>query len=369
MRTKNLKVSTKNKKYSIIIGSNLFNKFRKVIKPYTKSKKVFIITDENINKFYSKKINQANNSEDLDVEIIIIKPGEKQKNFKIINILLTKLLEKGISRNDTIIAFGGGVVGDISGFVASIVLRGVNYIQIPTTLLSQVDSSVGGKTGVNSIHGKNLVGSFYQPSVVFIDIDFLKTLPEREMRAGYAEIFKYGLIQDAKFLNWLLKNGKNILKKHNNSLIHSIYQSCKCKALIVSKDEKENNIRALLNFGHTFGHVIEQANEYKKNLNHGESVAIGMIMALKLCMEMKLISQQEFQDIYFHFKSLKLSTSIPQAIKKKLTLKKFLNVMSKDKKVFNNKIKLILLKKIGNAYQTNEFKVNLLEKVINTAIK
>jgi 3-dehydroquinate synthetase len=228
---------------------------------------------------------------------------------------------------------------------------------------------VGGKTGVNSIYGKNLIGSFYQPSAVFIDTNFLNTLPNREMRAGYAEIFKYGLIQDIKFMNWLLKNGENILKKDKKSVIQAVYQSCKCKSLIVSRDEKENNIRAILNFGHTFGHVIEQANEYKNNLNHGESVAIGIMMALKLCVEMKLVSQQEFLNIQLHFQSLMLPIYIPRELKKKLTLKKFLNVMSKDKKASNNNINLILLNKIGKAYQTNKFNVNLLEKVINSAIK
>lgn len=368
MKIKTLKISTTNKSYPIIIGSNIFRNFNKFIKPYISSNKMFIITDKNINNLFKKELDRIKKNKEILTEVIIIGVGERQKSMRNINSLCDKFLKKGISRNDTVIALGGGVVGDITGFVSSIVLRGVNFIQIPTTLLAQVDSSVGGKTGVNSRYGKNLIGSFYQPSLVLIDTNFLLKLSSREMIAGYAEIFKYGLISDIKFFKWLLTNGQKIMKKDKDSLIHAIYQSCRNKSEIVNLDEKENDIRALLNFGHTFGHVIEQTNDYKTNLNHGEAVAIGMVMASKLSASMNLISSNACDKIIKHFESVNLPTSIPKSLRNKLSVKKFLSVMMKDKKTKNNKINLILLKKIGEAFQTNKFSNKLLISVIKNSI-
>ena len=368
MKNKKLHISTFNKKYPIIIGSNIFKNFRKYIFPYISNNRIFILTDKNITEIFKRDLNKIKKDKKLSIDIIILGTGEKQKNIKNINMICNALLKKNISRDDTIIALGGGVVGDITGFVSSIVLRGINYIQIPTTLLSQVDSSVGGKTGINSKYGKNLIGSFYQPSLVLIDINFLTKLNDREMTAGYAEIFKYSLIFDIKFFNWLITNGKKVMNRNKEALIYAIFHSCRCKAKIVSLDEKEKNIRALLNFGHTFGHVIEQTNEYKTNINHGEAVAMGMIMALKLSSEINLISINELNKIINHFKLLNLPTSIPNSLKKNLSLKKFINVMNKDKKTKNNIINLILLKKIGKAYQTNKFSNKLLNKTIKDSI-
>ena len=187
-----------------------------------------------------------------------------------------------VDRNDTLIAFGGGVIGDIVGFTASITLRGINFIQIPTTLLSQVDSAVGGKTGVNTKEGKNLIGTFYQPKLVISDVSLLKSLPKREILSGYAEIIKYGLIMDKRFLNWLLDNESKLMTFNKKYLIEAVFHSCKNKAIIVRKDEKEKNIRAILNLGHTFGHAIEAINNYQKSLTHGEAVSIGILMALDM---------------------------------------------------------------------------------------
>ena len=368
MKNKRLNISTLNKNYPIIIGSNIFKNFRKNISPYINNNRVFILTDQNIVKIFRRDLSKIKKDKKLSIEVIVIGTGEKQKNIKNIDSICNTLLKRNISRDDTIIALGGGVVGDITGFVSSIVLRGVNYIQIPTTLLSQVDSSVGGKTGINSKHGKNLIGSFYQPSLVLIDINFLTKLNDREMTAGYAEIFKYSLIFDVKFFNWLITNGKRVMNKNKDALIHAIFQSCKCKSKIVSLDEKEKNIRALLNFGHTFGHVIEQANSYKTNINHGEAVAMGMIMASKLSSAMNLISINEFNKIINHFKLLNLPTQIPSSLRKNLSIKKFIDVMNKDKKTKNNKINLILLKKIGKAYQTNKFNSQLLKNIVRDSI-
>ena len=368
MKNKRLNISTSNKNYPIIIGSNTFKNYKKNISPYINSNRIFILTDKNINRIYKNELGKIKKDKELSVEVIVIGIGEIQKNIKNINSICNTLLKKNISRDDTIIALGGGVIGDITGFVSSIVLRGINYIQIPTTLLSQVDSSVGGKTGINSKYGKNLIGSFYQPSLVLIDINFLTKLNSREMRAGYAEIVKYSLIFDIKFFNWLITNGKKVMKKNKEALIYSIFQSCKCKSKIVNLDEKEKNIRALLNFGHTFGHVIEQTNSYKTNINHGEAVAMGMIMASKLSFAMNFISMSELNKIINHFKSLNLPTQIPKSLRKNLSIKRFVEVMNKDKKTKNNKINLILLKKIGKAYQTNKFDTQLLKMIIKDSI-
>ena len=368
MKNKRLNISTLNKSYPIIIGSNIFKNFEKNIAPYINNNRIFILTDKNINKIFKKDLVKIKKDKKLSIEIIIIGTGEKQKDIKNINSICNTLLKKNISRDDTIIALGGGVVGDITGFVSSIILRGVNYIQIPTTLLSQVDSSVGGKTGINSEYGKNLIGSFYQPSLVLIDINFLTKLNNREMKAGYAEIIKYSLIFDIEFFNWLIINGKRVMDKNKEALTHAIFQSCQCKSKIVSLDEKEKNIRALLNFGHTFGHVIEQTNSYKTNINHGEAVAMGMIMASKLSSAMNLISINELNKIINHFKLLNLPTQIPRTLRKNLSIKRFIDVMNKDKKTKNNKINLILLKKIGKAYQTNKFDSHLLKIIIKDSI-
>ena len=368
MKTKTLEVTTNNKKYPIMIGRNILNNFQNIIQPYIKNKRLFVITDRTINKLYRTKIERLISKSKLDAEFIVIGTGEKQKNIKNIELICNFLLRKKVSRNDTIIAFGGGVVGDISGFVSSIILRGINYIQIPTTLLSQVDSSVGGKTGINSHYGKNLIGTFFQPSLVIVDTNLLKSLPKREMISGYAEILKYGLMFDPKFFNWLCKNGEKVLNHQEVSVIYAIHKSCKNKALIVSQDEKEHGRRALLNFGHTFGHAIEQINSFKLNLNHGEAVSIGMIMALKMSKSMKLISARKLDDILLHFKTLRLPISIPTGIKKKINLKKFLNAMKKDKKNKDKKINLILLKNIGNAFQTSNFNHKLLNEIITSSI-
>ena len=282
MNKKILKVATSQGKYSIIIGHNTISDIGKYLKPILNNNRVFIISSRRIAKIYKGKLLNILNKNNIDAIFIVIKDGENQKNFDTISKISNTLLKKGIDRNDALIAFGGGVIGDITGFVSSITLRGVKFIQIPTTLLAQVDSSVGGKTGINTSHGKNLIGTFFQPKIVIIDINFLVTLPRRELLSGYAEIIKYGLIMDRSFFKWLVSNGKNVLKLDRKVLIKSIYYSCKNKAKIVNKDEKEKNIRALLNLGHTFGHAIESINKYKQNINHGEAVSIGMVFALKL---------------------------------------------------------------------------------------
>ena len=295
--------------------------------------------------------------------------GEAVKSFSFFEKIVNWLLETGIERDDLIIAFGGGVIGDLVGFAASTTLRGVDFIQIPTTLLSQVDSSVGGKTGINSSFGKNLIGSFHQPCLVLIDTEVLKSLSDRLLRAGYTEIVKYALINNKDFFSWLEKNGHLILAGDKEALRHAIFVSCCSKAEIVSNDERETGQRALLNLGHTFGHAIESINQYKKNINHGEAVSIGIVFALKLSQELKHLDNKKVDNAIKHLKDIGLPTSLPKSIKKNTTLKKFVLAMKKDKKVKRGKINLILLKKIGKAFITNKFPEEKLNKVILSQLK
>ena len=367
MKQKKLIIKTSSQTYPIIIGSNLISSLSKLIKVHSiKFEKCLLIIDKKIPKKLISKIKK--NLKNKKIYFHFLSASEKNKNIKNVNIITQVLLKKNFSRQDCLITIGGGITGDIGGFAASIFKRGIQFINVPTTLLSQVDSSIGGKTGVNTNFGKNLIGSFYQPSLVLIDINFLTKLNNREMTAGYAEIVKYSLIFDIKFFNWLIINGKRVMNKNKEALMYAIFQSCQCKSKIVSLDEKEKNIRALLNFGHTFGHVIEQTNSYKTNINHGEAVAMGMIMASKLSSAMNLISINELNKIINHFKLLNLPTQIPRTLRKNLSIKRFIDVMNKDKKTKNNKINLILLKKIGKAYQTNKFDSHLLEIIIKDSI-
>src|SRR5210317_285933 len=290
-------VNTKSKKYPIFIGKNILIKFCKLKEKYlNNTKKILIITSKNIPKKYFLKIKK--NLKSTECYTIILPDGERIKQFDQI-IKITDLLSKyNFNRKDCVVALGGGVIGDLSGFAASIFKRGINFVQIPTTLLSQVDSSVGGKTGINNQFGKNLIGTFYQPSFVLIDSQTLKTLTYREMVAGFAEILKYALILDKKFFKWLEKNGEVILKRKNFKIIEqAIYQSCRHKAFVVKKDEKEKNIRAILNFGHTFAHALETVTNYSKTIIHGEAVLIGMVVASRLSSQLGYLPSAELKKI------------------------------------------------------------------------
>ncbi len=365
---KTLEVKTGTDKYKILIGDNILSSSGALIKKKLVNPRVFIITNKFIHKLYGKKLENSLKKNKISFNKIIINDGEKYKNIKTINLITSKLLKYKVDRNDTLIAFGGGVIGDIVGFSASITLRGINFIQIPTTLLSQVDSAVGGKTGVNTKEGKNLIGTFYQPKLVISDVSLLRTLPKREILSGYAEIIKYGLIMDKKFLNWLLDNESKLMAFNKKYLIEAVFHSCKNKAIIVRKDEKEKNIRAILNLGHTFGHAIEAVNNYKKSLTHGEAVSIGIMMALEMSSLQGNILNKNINQIKDHFKKLKMKTKIPINIKSKTSLNKFKEIMNSDKKVKNNHINLILLRNLGKAYLANRYSTRKLDNVINKYI-
>ena len=362
MKITKLKVNTKSQKYPILIGSKLISKFHKICDiNLIKFKKCLIIIDSNVPK--KLVLDLKKNLKNKETFLLFFKASEKNKSQKSIDNILKILLSKNFSRQDCLITVGGGITGDVGGFAASIFKRGLQFVNIPTTLLSQVDSSVGGKTGINSSYGKNLIGNFYQPKLVICDISFLKSLSKREIICGYAEILKHSLIADENFFNYLYKNVSNILKLKSPFINKAIYTSCHIKKKVVEKDEKEKSLRKILNFGHTFAHAYEASLNYSKKLNHGEAVILGIISALKFSIEERIINFKDYQKIINHIDSSKLTKKIKKYFSKKDT-KKILSFMIKDKKNNTEKINLILLKKIGSpiidkAYDKNKLQIFL----------
>ncbi len=356
MKNIKLNIKTKSKIYPIYLGSNLLNKTGKLIKKNLPNvKKVCIISDKKIpKKLLSKLIASLG---EYDVKLFKLSASEKNKNLLVANKIIEKLLKENFNRSDCLIAFGGGILGDLSAFVSNLTKRGIKFINIPTTLLAQVDASIGGKTGINSGQGKNLIGTFYQPDFVISDSSTLKSLPQRELVSGYGEILKHSLILNRNFFIWLSKNGKKILTERKKSiLISAILKSCKIKNSIVSRDEKEKNLRMILNFGHTFAHGFESAKNFSKKLNHGEAVLLGMIVAIDLSNQKKLLSPNEQSKIKKHYEDLKLLMNIKKIFKKK-EIGKIVNFMKKDKKNTTGKISLILLKKIGKTTKPKEIQL------------
>ena len=347
MKKTNLIVKTDSHKYSIVIGDGLLNNISTELKKkFLNFNKCLIIVDKKVPK---KLVNQIYSSLKIKKKYIhLFNSSEANKNQISINKILNILLKKNFYRDDCIISVGGGITGDVTGYAASIFKRGIKFINIPTTLLAQVDSSIGGKTGINSNYGKNLIGSFYQPSLVISDINFLKTLPRREIICGYAEILKHSLILNKKFFNFLDKFGNKIISLNKINLKMAIYESCLIKKKIIQLDEKEKNLRKILNFGHTFAHAYEATMKYSNKLNHGEAVLLGIISAIKFAKINKILSIKEFDLIYNHFEKLNLPRKINKFFIKK-DINKILSFMHKDKKNKNDKINLVLLKKIGKA--------------------
>ena len=341
-------IKTKDKNYPIIIGENILNKVGNLINTQIPNcKKIALIIDSNVPKKILMKV--KNSIKSFDNLHIKLNTSEKIKNFKTVDKLLNKILKKNFHRNDCIIALGGGILGDIAGLTASLIKRGIKFVNIPTTFLSQLDSSIGGKTSVNSKYGKNLIGSFYQPEMVISDISTLNSLPKREIICGYAEILKHALILDKKLFFWLQKNGKKILNLNNKTVVQkAIYQSCKIKAKIVEKDEKEKDLRMILNFGHTFGHAFEATTNFSNKINHGESVLLGMMCAAEFAFINKILKNKELNSIKQHYSMLNLPNKVVNYFTKK-DVKNIIQFMKSDKKNSDSKIKLILISKIGKA--------------------
>ena len=374
--SKKLSINTESKsfKYSILIGDDFNRLLEKNFSNTLKRKKIYVIYDEfldklKLNENLTQKFKKLSKKLSSEIFFFKTKSKDKFKNFDNLSNLLNFILSNGINRDSVIISIGGGVTGDLVGLASSIVLRGVKCIHVPTTLLSQVDSSVGGKTGINTKHGKNLVGTFYQPEGVLIDINFLKTLPERELRAGFAEVVKYSFIYDKKFFNYLENNIENIKKLKSPYIENIIFKSCQIKAKIVSIDEREQGIRAILNFGHTFAHAFENLINYNsKQLIHGEAVAIGMVCAFKLSIQMNLCSKKEAERCIRLISKFNLPTKLKDINGLKLSSKELLNKFYLDKKVKNGKITLILCNGIGSALIKNNVNERTLKKFFNELI-
>lgn len=351
-RTINVDLGTRS--YPIIIGSDLLGGGFD-LGEWILGGDCLVVTNETVGPLYLDKLRE--NLAGKTVESILLPDGEKYKTTDTLHTVLDKLVEVGANRDTTVVALGGGVVGDIAGFAAASYMRGVGFVQVPTTLLAQVDSSVGGKTGINHPQGKNLIGAFYQPGVVLIDTDTLKTLPDRELKAGLAEVIKYGAIADAGFLAWLEENVDALLDGDPQALAHAIQRSCELKAEVVAEDERETGRRAILNFGHTFGHAIENNLGYGELL-HGEAVAIGMVMAA----EVSDIDQAERDRLCELLVRAGLPVKPPAVGAGRL-----LDAMGLDKKVVGKQLRLVLLREPGDAYVTTEFDSQKLQKVLEAA--
>jgi 3-dehydroquinate synthase len=354
MNTETVTVSLEDRSYEIVIGGDLLSKAGHLIAPVLRKKRVAIITDETVGPLHLGTLQNALDKVGIEHVAIALPAGESTKSLSHYGDLMDQLLTHRINRDECLIALGGGVVGDLTGFAASTLRRGVDFIQIPTTLLSQVDSSVGGKTGINSPHGKNLIGAFYQPKLVLADVGTLDTLPRRDVLAGYAEVVKYGLLGDFDFFEWLEENGPKIIDGDLDARIEAVKRSVEAKADTVSKDEREGGVRALLNLGHTFGHALEAETGYGSHLVHGEGVAIGMLMAMRLSVGMGLITQQDMTRAVTHYQSVGLISDLPAIDGVNWTASTLLAHMFQDKKVDQGKLTFILLKAIGDAFITQD---------------
>lgn len=356
---KQLIVDLGERSYPIIIGSHLLDQ-KNILLPYIPGNNVLIVSNETVAPLYLDKVRALLAGKHF--ESVVLPDGEEYKNLEVLNTIFDALLTHRMDRNTTIIALGGGVVGDMAGFAAATYQRGVHLIQIPTTLLSQVDSSVGGKTGVNHPLGKNMIGAFYQPRAVIADTTTLDTLPDQELSAGLAEVIKYGLIKDKDFFEWLKNNINQMLKVDHRALAYAIEVSCKTKAEIVAADEKESGQRALLNLGHTFGHAIETGMGYGQWL-HGEAVAAGMCMAARMSAQLGWLSSSEVDETVAIMQLAKLPTEAPSSI----TTEQFLDLMSVDKKAVDGELRLILLESIGRAVITSDYTQDQLVKTIHNS--
>jgi|TARA_Y100000389_G_scaffold3444_1_gene3349 3-dehydroquinate synthase len=362
MKPIKLTVKTKLENYPIIIGSNLIKDSSKYFdRNSINFSQCLLIIDKKIPNIMISKITRSLKKK--TVSKFFFNANEKNKNQDNINKILQILLNKNFSRQDCIITIGGGITGDVGGFAASVYKRGLQFINLPTTLLSQVDSSIGGKTGINSKEGKNLIGSFYQPKIVISDTDFLKSLPKREVVCGYGEVLKHSLILNKVFYEYLNRNVSNILNLKSPFIERAIFESCKIKKLIVEKDEKENGVRKVLNFGHTFAHAYEATLGYSKKLNHGEAVILGIISALRFSLNIKLIKMSEYQLIIKHIHKIKFPSNIKKYFSPK-NLNSILSFMLKDKKNTSKKINLILLKNIGSAVTKNQYNFLQIKKFL-----
>jgi 3-dehydroquinate synthase len=351
-----------NRSYDIQIGPGLLDRFGRECKRLKLSARCAIITDTNVGKRYAKVVFNSLATAGFSPALIIVQPGEGAKDLKMVQACYDQLALHRLERKSFIVALGGGVVGDLAGFVAASYLRGIAFLQVPTTLLAQVDSSVGGKVGVNLKAGKNLVGAFYQPKLVVCDLDTLKTLPDREFRAGLAEVIKYGVIYDANLFVQIERHLPKLLRRDSNTLAAVIARCCEIKADVVGKDETEGGLRAILNFGHTIGHAIENISGYGKYL-HGEAIAIGQVAAAEFSREILGLPEREVARIKNIFERAGLPVRIQLNSPQR---QKLLNAMSRDKKVSGGEIKFVLAKRIGHVVWDQRVPGDLIQRIFDS---
>jgi 3-dehydroquinate synthase len=345
-----LRVELGDRSYDILIGPGLLARAGAEIEPLMRHRQAVIITDETVARHHLALLRTSLAAQGISQHSVVLPAGEATKDLAHFGKLVDDILAGGIERGTMLVALGGGVVGDIAGFAAATLLRGIDFVQIPTTLLAQVDSSVGGKTAINTVAGKNLLGAFYQPRLVLADTDTLATLPRRELRAGYAEIVKYGLIRDVAFFEWLERDGDAVCELEPAAARRAILTSCQMKATIVAGDEREEGDRALLNFGHTFGHALEAETGFGDALLHGEAVALGMVLAFDFAVRLGIATGQEAQRVRRHLAAAGLPTELAMVGLSGSVADRLVAHMGKDKKVKDGRITLILPRRIGDAF-------------------
>jgi len=344
------RVALGERSYDILVGAGLLAAAGRHIAPLLRQPRAIVVTDQQVAALHLAALERSLADAGIAHDAIVLAPGEQTKDFAHLEKLISCLLEKKVERGTTLIALGGGVIGDLTGFAAAIVLRGIDFVQVPTTLLAQVDSSVGGKTGINTPHGKNLVGSFHQPRLVLADTGVLSTLPRRQVLAGYAEVVKYGLIERPEFFTWLEGHGMAVIDGDPRARQHAVLESCAAKAEIVAADERESGRRALLNLGHTFGHALEVETGFGDELLHGEAVAIGMVMAFELSTRLELCPAEDTARLRRHLAAVGLATELQQGQGRIWDPRRLVEHMSRDKKVSGGRSTYVLARGIGQAF-------------------
>ncbi|MCP5074019.1 MAG: 3-dehydroquinate synthase [Rhodobacteraceae bacterium] len=363
-----VEVDLAERSYRIEIAPDLLARTGELIAPLLKRRKVAIVTDETVADLHLDSLRNGLQAADISSVTLILPAGESTKSWSNIQRTVEWLLSERIERDDILVAFGGGVIGDLAGFAAAILRRGIRFVQVPTTLLAQVDSSVGGKTGINSPHGKNLVGAFYQPQLVLADISVLGTLTKRDFLAGYAEVVKYGLLGDAEFFEWLEENAADAAAGDVEKRIYAVRRSCEMKAEIVARDEHEQGDRALLNLGHTFGHALEAATGYSDRLLHGEGVSIGTALAFETSQRLGLCSQEAPSRVRAHFKAMGMKSDLADIPGDLPDADGLIALMGQDKKVCDGVIGFIMTQDIGQAFVTREVDLDVVRDVLTEGL-
>lgn len=368
MTIETVAVNLGTRSYDVRIGAGLLDRAAVEIAPFLRRQKVAVITDETVANAHLMQLSAALLAGGIAMTALSLPPGEATKGWPQLERTVEWLLEQKVERGDIVIAFGGGVVGDLAGFAAAILRRGVRFVQIPTTLLAQVDSSVGGKTGINSRQGKNLIGAFHQPSLVLADIDVLATLPRREFLSGYGEVVKYGLLGDSQFFDWLEESGPKLAAGDASARHYAVRRSVEMKAGIVSRDETEQGERALLNLGHTFCHALETATGYSGRLLHGEGVAIGCALAFEMSQRLGLCSQESPSRVRAHLRAMGMKTDIADIDGDMPGADALLSLMAQDKKAVHGKLRFVLARAIGDAFIADDVPSSAVLSVLNQSL-